>query len=1177
LGIKHKLCLQFTHFKKFRFMKINQVTQLLLGILLFPIISFSQIREVSETPSGISRRLQHEIETTKDPNLGYVPKDRLLRAYQTREALLNNPQGTRAQLSWTERGPYKDVVGSSNGNTRPGNGITSGRIRAVWTDLADPTGNTVWTAGIDGGLWKTTDISVRPSNWTPINDFLGNLAIGSICQDPSDFNIMYFGTGEKAINIDAVRGTGVWQSTDHGATWTQMAGTSTFWNVSKVLCDASGNLYVACSTAGTTPGLRRYTKSTGTWTDISPSGLDKRIPDMVISNTGRLHLTCGYYNSSTATSGYRYTDAPATVTTTTWSSPATTFPCNYNVMLAVSGNTLFALPSNSSWNVPTIYKSTNGGVNWSATGTTPGFTNGAGWYTLAVGIDPNNSDNVIVGSLDCYKTTNGGTSWSKISNWVGTTGQYVHADQHAVVWQPNNRVIVSCDGGIHVSPDGGTTFNDRNEGLRIKQFYSVAIHPTSTNYFLAGAQDNGTHVVNGPGLATSTEVTGGDGAYSHIDQDNGNYQFGAYVYNLYRRSTNGGASWSDVDYSSTVGRFINPTDYDDANNIMYCTGAANAYVVWSNPQTGSTFTSKPMTQMNGGQVSAIKTSPYTNHTVFFAGQGSGVGATLLKVTNANATPTITSIGSGLSYTSGNISSIELGTNEQNIIAAYSNYGISNVWVTNNGGTSWSAVDGNLPDMPVRYAIFYPGDNTKAIIATETGVWQTDFLNGASTIWTPESSFPNVRTDMLQYRASDGLLAAGTHGRGIFSANLSVTPPSCGTVAGNAVSAITTNSATISWATLSGANSYDLEFKPNTSATWSVAVAGTTSTSFNLTGLAQSTLYDYRVRANCTGATGNYTQGQFTTTSPVTCDTPTGLSSSSIATTSAVVSWSAVSGATNYTVQYKPNSSSTWLTAAAASTATSITISGLTASTLYDWQVRTNCSGGSSAYVQGQFTTSVETSSCPGQYDVSTNGTRTGGALIPFNSDVFGLINPSGDNDYYKFVITTGGTATATLTNLAANYNLRIYNNAGTLLQSSTNSGTTNETITRTYTAGTYYARVNGSNGNQWNAFICYTLRIQLGSATGQEINPEILPTNDVISSVNVFPNPAQDRLHIYIVGETVENSLQMYDVSGKMIYKQDIKNMLTSLDVSSILPGTYFVKLLDKDGKEKSNHTFVKQ
>ena len=89
--------------------------------------------------------------------------------------------------------------------------------------------------------------------------------------------------------------------------------------------------------------------------------------------------------------------------------------------------------------------------------------------------------------------------------------------------------MIGCDGGLFFTANGGTNFADKNTGLRLKQFYSVAIHPTLTNYFLAGAQDNGTHQFNGAGLTSSVEVTGGDGAYVDIDQDQPQYQFGAYT------------------------------------------------------------------------------------------------------------------------------------------------------------------------------------------------------------------------------------------------------------------------------------------------------------------------------------------------------------------------------------------------------------------------------------------------------------------------------------------------------------------------------------------------------------------------------------------------------------------------------------------------------------------------
>ena len=151
---------------------------------------------------------------------------------------------------------------------------------------------------------------------------------------------------------------------------------------------------------------------------------------------------------------------------------------------------------------------------------------------------------------------------------------------------------------------------------------------------------------------------------------------------------------------------------------------------------------------------------------------------------------------------------------------------------------------------------------------------------------------------------------------------------------------------------------------------------------------------------------------------------------------------------NYDVDYKLNSSGTWINAATATASTSVNLSGLTASSVYNWRVRANCTavGLSSTYAQAQFTTAAVVT-CPGPLDVSTNGNAAGAATIPFNTDVKGLISPTNDNDYYKFVITTGGTATITLTTLPFDYDIKLYSSNGTTqLAISQSGGTTSETI-----------------------------------------------------------------------------------------------------------------------------------
>ncbi len=733
-----------------------------------------------EGEDGILAAQKMEFELTKDISLGYVPKYRLVNAYLglIKNRNLNTPTNINA-LTWAERGPNTDTVGPSNGNTRADNGVASGRMRAIWVDLSDPSYHTVWIGGIDGGLWKTTDISASPATWTPINDFFSDLAISSICQDPlGTMDTMYFGTGEKTYNVDAVRGGGIWKSTDHGATWNLLPSTTSFYNVSKIICDALGNVYVA--TIGNNKGIQRSKDGGATWTNITPSGLNTAVTDMKLSSYGRMHIVCGYYNGPNA--GYRYTDRPDIVTASGWTAPTTPFPnVKYNTELAVGPDSvLYALVADSVYQTPQIYKSTDSGAVWTATTTSPpasGGTNdlssGQAWYNMAIAMDPADDKNVLAGGLNCYLSIDGGDTWTQVSKWIGTSSSYVHADQQTAVWNAN-QVLVGSDGGIFYSSDGGATFHDRNTGLRIRQLYSCAIHPTASNYFLGGAQDNGVNQFKTAGLAGITEVTGGDGAFVHIDQDEPQYQFGSYVYNQYRRSTDGGNSWTYINYSNSVGQFVNPTDYDNVNNKMYCGGSSNQYIRWENPQTGSLFTPVTISAFSGA-VRSVTVSPYTSNRVFF-GTNSGK---VVQVDNANsASPTATNItGSGMSAAS--ILCIAVGTNDSNLLAVFPNYGVSgHVWVTSTkgGSSGWTNITGNLPDIPVRWAMFYPDDNTKAIIATEMGVYETSDINGSSTVWTRDASFPIVRTDMLKYRKSDGTVAAATHGRGLWTANIPLTTP-----------------------------------------------------------------------------------------------------------------------------------------------------------------------------------------------------------------------------------------------------------------------------------------------------------------------------------------------------------------------------------------------------------------
>ncbi|MEI8058665.1 MAG: T9SS type A sorting domain-containing protein [Ferruginibacter sp.] len=378
------------------------------------------------------------------------------------------------------------------------------------------------------------------------------------------------------------------------------------------------------------------------------------------------------------------------------------------------------------------------------------------------------------------------------------------------------------------------------------------------------------------------------------------------------------------------------------------------------------------------------------------------------------------------------------------------------------------------------------------------------------------------------------------------------PALCGDPTGLTASAITNTTSTISWTAVASALSYDVDYQVTGATTWTNAATATTATSINLSALTLGTGYTWRVRATCTAGSGNYMISSFTTTAP--CVTPSGLSSTSITSSGATVSWTSVTGVISYAVDYKLNSSTTWISATAATTATSIALSGLASTSLYDWRVSATCATGTTAFASAQFTTAV-VSVCPGIYDISTNGTLAGAALIPFNTDVKGLINPANELDYYKFTITKAGTATITLSTLPADYDIRLYNSAGSQLAISQNTGTTNETISSTFTVGSYYVRVYGFSG-AFSATVCYTLRVALGTASQAEILPQ---ANGI---VKIYPNPVGDILNVSVLGQiNSKATLQISDAEGKVVLSKNIINNPQSIDVSKLAKGVYMIKV----------------
>ena len=118
-----------------------------------------------------------------------------------------------------------------------------------------------------------------------------------------------------------------------------------------------------------------------------------------------------------------------------------------------------------------------------------------------------------------------------------------------------------------------------------------------------------------------------------------------------------------------------------------------------------------------------------------------------------------------------------------------------------------------------------------------------------------------------------------------------------------------------------------------------------------------------------------------------------------------------------------------------------------------------------------------TAGCPTD-SYEANETLSAGKLIGVNVNNSAYVCPATDVDWYQFTSsTTNNNLKISLTTLPADYELQLYNAAGTLLYSSTAGGTTSETITyNAAPAATYFVKVYGYNGATSNT-TAYTLRV----------------------------------------------------------------------------------------------------
>lgn len=406
------------------------------------------------------------------------------------------------------------------------------------------------------------------------------------------------------------------------------------------------------------------------------------------------------------------------------------------------------------------------------------------------------------------------------------------------------------------------------------------------------------------------------------------------------------------------------------------------------------------------------------------------------------------------------------------------------------------------DPPTGLAFSYSGNTSSFTWNAVPGALSYDFYiewAGGTFSGSPYANTTTNSLDITNLMQGGSLQAmVVTHcsnGNSLPSSTLSFTTP-CSAPASLSASNITTTSATLSWvpAPVNNNNTaFSVARRIAGTTTWTT-IGTTTASSVIATNLQPGTLYDWRVRKLCSALNSVDVVSQFTTVAAPPCNAPTGLTTSGVNASQASFSWTAVSGAVSYSVQYKPSGSNTW-SAAVTTTATNYGVSGLTASTLYDWRVGTVCSLNSSSYSTAQFTTSTGGCNVPTGLNVTNIGNT--GATLTWNA-------MSGVNSYkmqYRVAASNSWIAVSninsnsyTLSNLAmgTTYEFQVSSKCGSTL--------TAYSPLKPFT--TLNCATSANNTAQWiDLFKVGSINRVSGAEPGGYINTG-LSTNLVIGSVN---------------------------------------------------------------------------
>ncbi len=660
-------------------------------------------------------------------------------------------------------------------------------------------GNGVYRSTDNGQTWSSLP-STALNNVQYVSNWEGIWSIATDTSAPDSLCVVYASMLEGFIA----------RSVDSGRTWTNLFGSPTSGNgyYTNVIVTPHGVVYATISSDGSQKGIWRSADGLH-FHNITPPGFPVTY-NRIVMNYSPANDSQLYFLANTP--GYGMPDT--------------------NFQKQVEWNSLWKYTYISGDGDSAGGKWIDLSANLPHTGSMFDKYNCQGSYDMAVSFLPTDTSTVFIGGTDIFRSTSGFFDASHTAHiggyGVGATLPDIkvypgsHPDQHVFFSPPSNPLVMytGCDGGLF------KTYNDTaanvqwhtfDSGYITTMFYTVTSNHAmpGSNLLVAGAQDNDCLFDNSTALTNKwTKPIFGDGSFCYIADSGKTFYYEITTGKLFKvqmDTLNGTvAAFNRIDpIGGKNYEWLNPYQPDPNNNNMMYFGGGK--YLWRNDNLSAIPYSNmwdsistnwvkwtDSVPLNGQYITAIAVSTIPANRVYYGTSYQRV----YRVDNANSgTPVPVDITekTGVNmFPGGYVDCIAVDPDSADrAIVVFSNYAVRNLFLTNNGGASWSRIGGNLngANQPsLRWAAIQHLSSGDTIywVAASTGLYATNHLLGNSTVWVQQgvNTIGNAVCDMVDIRPGDGLVAVATHARGVYTANItsvsqiaSVQPETAPAVAG----------------------------------------------------------------------------------------------------------------------------------------------------------------------------------------------------------------------------------------------------------------------------------------------------------------------------------------------------------------------------------------------------------